>query len=223
MRTTGEIHREGDEAVLIERLKRADEAAFDELVRRHSSQLIALAKRILRDEELARDVLQDAFMNAFRAIGHFNGDARLGSWLHRIVVNAALAKLRQRRRHPEILLCYEFDEAPGGHESEQTAVSEADAGIEAPDTSIERRQERDLVLECISRMKESHRTVLTLRYIEGYDTRETAQILGVAPNTVKTRLLRARDAFRDHIESEAERYGLRFNRIQSKSSALALA
>jgi len=197
--------REGlrEEAMLVERLKRGEEDAFEDLVWRHSGRLIRLARRILGDEDLARDAVQDAFLNAFRALDGFNGDARLGSWLHRIVVNAALAKLRQRRRRPENFLTDEFSGDPCGAPRNQKALL-SDGESEPADDSIARRQEGDLVRTCIARMTESHRTVLTLRYIEEYDTVQTARILGIAPNTVKTRLMRARDALRAYIEREVE-------------------
>ena len=201
MKLAGKALRE--ELMLVERLKRGDEDAFEELVRCHSGRLIGLARSILGDEDLARDAVQDAFLNAFRALAGFNGDARLSSWLHRIVVNAALAKLRQRRRRPESFLT---DELPGGPDGDplhgKTPMLEGES--EAADASLARRQESELVRDCIASMTESHRTVLTLRYIEEYDTEQTAWILGIAPNTAKTRLLRARDALRAYIEHEVE-------------------
>jgi RNA polymerase sigma-70 factor (ECF subfamily) len=192
------------EAMLVERLKRGEEDAFEDLVRRYSGRLIGLARRILGgDEDLARDAVQDAFLNAFRALDGFNGDARLGSWLHRIVVNAALAKLRQRRRRPESFLC---DELSGDARDDvpERQVPLSDGEREAADDSLARRQQSELVRDCIAHMTDSHRTVLTLRYIDEYDTEQTARILGIAPNTVKTRLMRARDALRDYIEREVE-------------------
>jgi RNA polymerase sigma-70 factor (ECF subfamily) len=201
MKLMGEALRE--EAMLVERLKRGEEDAFEDLVLRHSGRLIGLARRILGDEDLARDAVQDAFLNAFRALNGFNGDARLGSWLHRIVVNAALAKLRQRRRRPESFLTDEFSGDPCSDPRNPKAPL-SEGGSEAADASLARRQESELVRDCIARMTESHRSVLTLRYIEEYDTEQTARILGIAPNTVKTRLMRARDALRAYIEREVE-------------------
>jgi RNA polymerase sigma-70 factor (ECF subfamily) len=199
MKLAGKALRE--ESRLVERLRRGDEDAFEDLVRRHSRRLIGLARGILGDEDLARDAVQDAFLNAFRALDGFNGDARLSSWLHRIVVNAALAKLRQRRRRPESFLTDEFSDGPDGEPLRGKAPM-LGGESEAADDSLARRQKSALVRDCIARMTESHRTVLTLRYIEEYDTEQTAWILGIAPNTVNTRLLRARDALRDYIERE---------------------
>lgn len=89
------------EEELLERLRAGDEAAFETLVRTHAGRLFAVARRFLGNEPDAADALQDAFISAFKALPNFAGQARLGSWLHRIVVNASLMKLRSRRRAVE--------------------------------------------------------------------------------------------------------------------------
>jgi len=193
-----------DEAELIARLKRRDEAAFEELVREYSGRLLGLAKRILGDEELARDAVQESFLNAYRAIDGFNEDARIGTWLHRIVVNAALGTMRRRKRRPESYLEEAAVERLGGYGLGDESLRERSADFEPGDERIARRQVRYQVQDCLTHMKDNHRAVLTLRYLQEYDTEQTAQILGIAPNTVKTRLLRARDALRQIIEHERE-------------------
>ena len=90
-----------DEARLVERLRAGDEAAYEEMVRVYGGRLLAVARRLLRHEEDAQDALQDGFVSAFKALRTFRGDCRLSTWLHRIVVNAALMKIRGRQRHPE--------------------------------------------------------------------------------------------------------------------------
>jgi RNA polymerase sigma-70 factor (ECF subfamily) len=89
------------EGALLARLKAGDDAAYDELVRAYGGRLLAVARRFLRSEDDARDAVQDAFLSAFRSIERFEGNARISTWLHRIVVNASLMKLRTRRRKPE--------------------------------------------------------------------------------------------------------------------------
>src|SRR5262245_49666803 len=86
---------------LVTRLKAGDETAFAGLVRTLGGRLLAVARRVLRDEDLARDAVQDAFVSVFRAIRGFDGESQLSTWLHRIVVNAALMRLRAQRRRPE--------------------------------------------------------------------------------------------------------------------------
>ena len=90
-----------DEATLVAQLRAGDEAAFEQVVRSYGGRLLAVARRIVGSEEDARDAVQDAFLNAFRSLDRFEGNAKLSTWLHRIVVNAALMKLRTRKRKPE--------------------------------------------------------------------------------------------------------------------------
>src|SRR5437868_5777300 len=90
----------GSEAELLARLRAGDEAAFAMLVSEYGGRMLMVARRILNNEDDARDAVQDAFVSAFRAIDRFAGESRLATWLHRIAVNAALAKLRTQKRKP---------------------------------------------------------------------------------------------------------------------------
>jgi RNA polymerase sigma-70 factor (ECF subfamily) len=158
--------------------------------------LLAVARRIVGNDETARDVLQEAFLAAFRSMDGFAGTARLSTWLHRIVVNAALMKLRSRRRRPEESieeLLPRFDET--GHFADAPSAWEASF-----DRTFERGETRVLVRLAIDELPPSYRTVLVLRDIEELDTDETAAMLGVSPNAVKTRLHRARQALRTLLE-----------------------
>ena len=183
-----------DEEALLARLRAGEDHAFDELVRTYSPRLLGLARRIVGNDEDARDVLQDAMLSAFRSINRFQGDARLGTWLHRIVVNTALMKLRRRRRKPEeslepLLPAFQSD----GHFVEQFA----DWGTgEGADAALSRIETRQLIRRLIEQLPESFRTVLLLRDIVGLDTEETARLLDTTPNAVKIRLHRARQALR---------------------------
>ena len=183
------------EAMLIERLKRQEAAACEELVRTQSGRLLSVARRILRNEEDARDVVQEGFMSAFRALPDFNGQSRLSTWLHRIIVNAALMKIRTRGRRPEEsiedLLPRFLDD---GHHAEPTS------DWSAANELIEQRETRERVRAAIDRLPEAYRTVLMLRDIEEMDTAETARMLGVTANTVKIRLHRARQALARLLE-----------------------
>ena len=178
------------EAELIRRLRNGDEAAFEQLVRSEGGRLLALARRILRNDEDARDVLQQSLLSAFRALPEFQEHSRLSTWLHRIVVNTALMKLRSRSRRPETAideLLPQFLE--DGHQAEP--VSEWHLPAE---TLMLREELRVQVRACIDQLPELYRTVLLLRDIEGLDTEETARTVGVPTATVKTRLHRARQA-----------------------------
>ena len=184
------------EADLVARLRAGSDAAYEELVRAQGARLLAVARRLLRSEEDARDAVQDAFISAFRAIDRFEGGSRLSTWLHRIVVNAALMKLRSQQRKPETSiedLLPRFLE--DGHFAEPPAEWQQSA-----DQALERRETRELVRQAIDGLPGNYRTVLLLRDIEGLDTAETAEALGVTANAVKIRLHRARQALREQLD-----------------------
>jgi RNA polymerase sigma-70 factor (ECF subfamily) len=179
-----------DEPALIAALKAGDEWAFETLIRQHGSRLLAVARRFTRHEEDAQDVVQSAYLSAFRAIEEFEGQCLLSTWLHRIVVNTALMKLRSRRRKPEesietLLPGFQED----GHHVEQFSEWSAPA-----DTLLERQQTRATVRACIMQLPDNHRIVLLLRDIEERSTQEVAEALGMTATAVKVRLHRARQA-----------------------------
>jgi len=195
-----------DEEALLARLRAGDEDAFEELVRTYSPRLLGLARRIVGNDEDARDVIQDALLSAFRSMDRFQGDARLGTWLHRIVVNTALMKLRRRRRKPEeslepLLPAFQSD----GHFVEKFSAWDQS---ERADAALSRIETRQLIRGLIEQLPESFRTVLLLRDIEGLDTEETARLLDTTPNAVKIRLHRARQALRTLLAPHVQRGAL---------------
>lgn len=158
--------------------------------------MLAVARRLLRNEEDAQDAVQQAFLSAFRALAQFNGQCRLTTWLHRIVANTALMKLRTRARKPEQaiedLLPRFLDD---GHHA--AAMSDWSANAEQ---QLAQRETRSRVRAAIDALPESHRTVLILRDIEELDTEATARALGLSQGAVKTRLHRARQALATLLE-----------------------
>lgn len=158
--------------------------------------MLAVARRVLRNEQDARDAVQEAFVSAYRAIDRFEEGARLSTWLHRITLNAALMKIRAAKRRPEESI---DDLQPkfrdNGHHVELPAPWEG-----GPDAVLEREDRTRLVRESIDRLPEIHRTVLLLRDIEGLDTGEAAEALGISENAVKVRLHRARLALRTQLD-----------------------
>lgn len=179
-----------DDAALLEGLRARDERAFETIVRVYGPRLLAVARRLVRDDADAQDVLQSAYLNAFRAVDDFEGTAQVSSWLHRIVVNTALMKLRTRRRKPEEpidpLLPAFLDD---GHHLEQFSDWAAPA-----DVMLERKETRAAVRASIDLLPESYRSVLLLRDIEELSTQEVADALGLTPTAVKVRLHRGRQA-----------------------------
>ena len=187
-----------DEEALVGRLRDRDPEAFETLVREHAGRMLAAARRLVGTEEDARDAVQEAFLAAFRSIGSFAGAARLSTWLHRIVVNAALMKLRSRRRRREDSI---EDLLPRFRED--GCWSEPPAERDMPcDGVFERREARAIVRRAIERLPSSYRTVLMLRDIEELDTDEAAVALGTTRNAVKIRLHRARQALKTLLDRE---------------------
>jgi RNA polymerase sigma-70 factor (ECF subfamily) len=185
-----------DEAALLAALRAGDESAYETLVRTYGGRMLAVARRFLRNEQDAQDAVQDAFISAFKSIDNFEGGSRLSTWLHRIVVNAALMKLRSQQRRPErpiddLLPKFQADGHP--HQATQNwAVT--------IDTAVQDRDMRRFIREKIDELPDSHRNVLLLRDIEEHTTEETAQLLGITPGAVKTRLHRARLALRELLD-----------------------
>jgi len=170
----------------IEALRRGDAAAFETVVRRHGARMLAVARRFVRNEEDAREVVQEACLQAFRALADFRADATLSTWLHRIVVNAALMRLRSANRHPEGLI---DDLLPAFDETGHHVAPVADLPITAEDV-IARAQVRT----AIARLPPSYRAIIVLRDFEERSTEEAARTLGISENAVKIRLHRARQA-----------------------------
>jgi RNA polymerase sigma-70 factor (ECF subfamily) len=181
-----------DEETLLLRLRAGDDAAFAVLVRAHAGRLLAVARRILRSEDDARDALQEAFLQAFRGVGKFQGEARLSTWLHRIVVNACLMRLRSKSRKPEQSI---EDLLPRFYEDGHR-IDPGPPWRSAAADPVEQRELAELVRGAIDRLPEIHRNVLLLRDIEELDTEEVARLLDVKADTVKVRLHRARQALR---------------------------
>lgn len=189
-----------DEDLLL-RMRSGEEAAFEELVRTHGGRLLAVARRYLPSEDDARDAVQDAFLSAFKALPAFEGQAKLSTWLHRIAVNAALMKLRTRRRKPE----QSIDDLLPGFLEDGHLEKPASEWMPVPLDLVERKEIAEIVRSNIARLPDNHRHVLLLRDIEEFDTEETAGMLEITPNAVKTRLHRARLALRELLEPHLRR------------------
>ncbi|HUF46472.1 MAG TPA: sigma-70 family RNA polymerase sigma factor [Vicinamibacterales bacterium] len=181
-----------DEAELAVGIRAGDERAYEALVRSEAGRLFAVTRRILGNDEDARDAVQEAFISAFKARGQFGGGSKVSTWIHRIAVNAALSKLRSRRRHPE----ENIDDLlprflPNGHHTERFT-----SWTEPADQIVARKETAELVRRTIDQLPESFRMAVLLRDIEGMSTDEAAQMLGTTANALKLRLHRARLALR---------------------------
>jgi len=178
-----------DEA-LVERARAHDRAAFELLMRRHNQRVYRVVRSLLRDADEIEDVIQQSYLQAFLHLDQFGGNARWSTWVCRIAINEALARIRQRGRFVSIDAASEeamadFSKGPDGDPERKAAGREFGAMVE----------------QAIDGLPDIYRSVLILREIEGMTTEETAAVLGVEIDVVKTRLHRARAALRAAIEN----------------------
>ncbi len=184
------------ESEFLARVRSRDGEALATFVRKYGGRMLAVARQFFSCEHDCADAVQDAFVSAFRSLDRFEGGSSLGTWLHRIQVNACLMKLRTRSRSRTVSitdLLPRFNEA-GRHADPVQPWSDA------PTSRLSREETRDQVRACIDRLPECYRAVLLLRDIEELDTEETAKRLGIAAGAVKTRLHRARQALRTLLD-----------------------
>jgi RNA polymerase sigma-70 factor (ECF subfamily) len=170
---------EPDDRALLRAHVAGDRTAFAEIVRRHRDRLWAVALRTTGDPEEAADALQDALVSAFRRAESFRGDAQVTTWLHRIVINACLDRMRRRRSRPTSPLP---DEDPG-------AALPARSDRDDPPETSDRRAD---VLAALRQIHPDQRAALVLVDMEGYSVEEAAEMLQCAPGTVKSRCSRGR-------------------------------
>jgi RNA polymerase sigma-70 factor (ECF subfamily) len=166
---------ERSDAELLRAHAQGDPRAFEELVRRHRDRMWAVALRTLREPEEAADALQDALISAYRAAGSFRAESAVTTWLHRIVVNACLDRIRRRQVRPTVPLP---EEGPGEPAERRDRVAERDTAM--------------VVEEGLGQLSPEQRAAIVLVDIEGYSVADAAQVLGVAEGTVKSRCARGR-------------------------------
>lgn len=192
-----------DEAELARRIGARDERAFETVMRAHNQLLYRLARSILKDDAEAEDAVQDAYLAAFRNIGSFRGDAKLSTWLARIVINEAYGRLRKRKREGVVVaLESAVDQGRDAfHPEEQTMGDEA---FEGPESAALRNELRRLLERRIDALPEQFRTAFILRDVEELSVQEAAQCLNVAPETVRTRAFRARALLRQSLSRDID-------------------
>ncbi|MFO1208311.1 MAG: RNA polymerase sigma factor [Amaricoccus sp.] len=180
-----------DDAALVELARGHDEDAVRVLVARHNRRLFRTARSVLRNDAEAEDVVQEAYVRAFTHLDGFRAEASFATWLTRIALNEALGRLRRRRPTAEIAV---LDTVEGG------PIVLPTAQLPAPESEAGRAQIRRVLEKAVDGLSEPFRLVFVLREIEGMTTEETGALLGVRPETVKTRLHRARRMLRRAIE-----------------------
>ena len=184
--------------MLAAQAARGDEHAFERIMRANNRLLYRTARSILRDENEAEDVLQEAYVKAFFSLKTFQGQSKLSTWLVRIVINEALTRKRKLKQGPEQV----FTETVVDLQELIDRNATANQTPRTPEDLAMREELRCLIQAHIDRLPENFRTVFVLRAMEEMSVEETAQCLGISAITVRTRFLRARRLLREHASRE---------------------
>lgn len=187
---------EAGDMALVRRALAREAGAFRSIIKTHNQRLYRIARGVVRNDAEAEDVVQEAYMRAFASLEAFRGDASLATWLSRIVINEALGRLRKRKRTVAM---------PENPEAEiiRFPLNPSDWNPnDDPERTMAQRQILGLVERATDSLPDVYRTVFVARVIEGLSIEETADLLGIRPETVKTRLHRARALVRKALDDE---------------------
>ena len=185
-----------DDAELVRRALARDDTAFRIIMERHNRRLYRVARGILRNDSEAEDIVQEAYVSAFTHLDQFRGDSSLATWLSRITMNEALGRLRRERPAVEL-------DAFEGKRTEAQIIQFPQAGSsEDPERIMAQREILQLVEQAADNLPDIFRIVFVTRVIEGMSVEETAELLGLQPETVKTRLHRARRLVREQLDKQ---------------------
>ncbi|QIG47957.1 RNA polymerase sigma factor [Nordella sp. HKS 07] len=193
-----QLHRDvaaPDDLDLARRAQAGDAEAFRAILRRHNQKLYRLARSIVRNDSEAEDIVQETYVTAFAHLGTFRGEASLATWLSRIAINEALGRLRKRRRQTALI-----SDEPAG--DAHIIPFPLNAGSDDPERTMAQRQILALVEQATDALPDVYRTVFVARVIEGLSLEETADLLRIKPQTVKTRLHRARALVRRRLDEQ---------------------
>jgi RNA polymerase sigma-70 factor (ECF subfamily) len=185
------------ESEFIERLKRGEAAAYEELVAERSGEIYGLLFRLTENSEEARDLTQETFLRAFQSIGRFRGEADLRTWIYRIAINQARNRWRwwrRRRRDSTVSL----DATQG--QSNQTLIATLAETSENPEQQTLAHERESALRSALQKVGRAYRETLILRDIEGFTYEEIATTLGINVGTVKSRLARGRQELRTRLE-----------------------
>jgi RNA polymerase sigma-70 factor, ECF subfamily len=188
---------------LAHRIGARDERAFEAVMRAHNRMLYRLARSILRDDAEAEDAVQEAYLAAYRNIETFRGGAKLSTWLARIVINEAYARLRKRKDMAAVVpLAAAASDGRGDSRSEEGIMT--DDTTERPEAAAMRSELRSMLERRIDALPEQFRIVFMLREVEELSVEETAEYLDLPPATVRTRAFRARALLREALAHDID-------------------
>lgn len=188
---------EEDEVSIARRIAGGDHVAFERLMRRYNRRLYRLARAVLKDPAEADDVLQDAYLSAYQSLRQFRGDAALSTWLSRLVLNECSARLRRHHRRQNVIPMVSSTNRP---DVDTVAAQDSDL----PEQATGRAQMRDLLEHKLDELPEPFRLVFVMRSVEEFSVQDTAQILGIPEDTVRSRHFRARSLLREALAQEID-------------------
>ena len=196
---------EGYEERLVERLKRQDEAAFNELVRLYQGRIFRLVFRMIGDRAEAEDLAQEVFVTVFKSIGSFRGESKLSTWMYRVATNHCKNRIKYlgRRARGKKKELDEFADAS----AIESATMNTSAQVPRPDEALSGRQLEHFVQVALAELGDEHRTLVVLRDIENMTYEEIQDITGLASGTVKSRLHRARLALAERVRELQKQRG----------------
>jgi RNA polymerase sigma-70 factor (ECF subfamily) len=171
--------------------------AYEEIVRRYQDKAFRLAFSLMKNESDAQDVVQEAFLNMYRKLDTFKGQSAFGSWMYRVVVNAALMRLRKKKRRSEVQVGDDESEFP---EDEYYVTSVPEWRVRA-DEAAENRELRQKIIDAVDELAPKYQTVFLLKEVEGLSLKEIGDVLDLSVGGVKSRLHRARLHLRATLES----------------------
>lgn len=186
---------------LVERILGGDTAQFELIMRRYNARLYRVARGILRDDAEAEDVMQDAYVRAYQHLAQFEGRAKFATWLTRIAVHEALARVRQRGRF------YEPELARDGEDEMENIVEQLPSNTISPEHQAHSVELRALLESAIEKLPRDYRTALMLRDVEEMSTAEAAECLEITEENLKVRLHRARAMVRKNLAAQVGSVG----------------
>jgi RNA polymerase sigma-70 factor (ECF subfamily) len=186
-----------DETELVQLARQGEAAAFRAIMQRSNRRLYRIARAVMNDDSEAEDVVQESYVRGLTALASFRGDSSLTTWLSRIVLNEAMGRLRRRRPTVDVDALEDRQARQGDIIPFPLTSREPD-----PERAIAQRQIKALLESAIDELPDSFRTVLMARAVEGMSIEETAELFDLKPETVKTRLHRARQLLREALEKQ---------------------
>ena len=186
-----------DDRSIASSIAAGDHLAFERLMRRYNRRLYRIARATLRDRTEAEDVLQDAYLQAYRSIGQYRGEAALSTWLSRLVLNECFSRMRRQMRRDNVT-------SNISHTTPIEYSSMLADESDSPEKTLEREQTRDLLERKVDALPENFRIVFVLRSVEELSVEETAASLGIAQETVRSRHFRARALLRASVAEDLD-------------------